>query len=265
MARRDSYGYERAIQHIEEARRLRAELGDAEAQTRRTFLNLDSRRLHDLLEAYRQEYGQSPYEYCLHALPAWRSGRRKMSGMVAERIFNLLPRFVTSDERQQIAEKLWRHLSPSSNMSLRVNTASRPEEVRKALDDYARRFIKDYEFPDTLRARFTWIANNDVQLAQELLNYFQRREYGAASRAVRMRVPLIIEKMNRLSGGLRGTATEEIRVGKHRLTIIISGSARDGVRLEERTTTTTTTGDEWGCFWLFLVGGGLLWLLNSGC
>ena len=145
-----------------------------------------------------------------------------MSGLVAERIFDLLPQFVTSRERQQIAEKLWKHLSPSSDNQLLVNPKSSPKEVREALDDYARRYIRSYNFPDRLRDRFAWIANRDVDLTQRLLNHFQQAEYYIAAETIRVRLPIIAEKLNTLHRGLTANATEEIRVGKHRLKIVFT-------------------------------------------
>ncbi len=279
------YGYEHARRHIEEAERLRGELGDAEAQTRETFLNLDEQRLRRLLHAYRQQYGQRPYEYCIVTLDEWRRGRRKMSGMVAERIFDLLPRFVKPDERHQIAEKLWKHLSPGSDNQLIVSPGSSPEQVRGALDDYARRHIRSYNFPNRLRERFTWIANRDVQMTERLLNHFQQIEYQIAAEAIRERLPIIEEKLRGLGKGLTATASEEIRVGKHRLKIVFVAKKDErpqplGPRVEpldmeplrerqrstgeaSRASAPANDDNSVGCFIWLLVAGLIIWLLNQ--
>ena len=276
----DGYGYEYGYEHehrrIEDAERLRTELGEAEAQTRETFLNLDNQRLSRLLHAYRLRYGQRQYEYCIVTLPKWRSGRQKMSGLVAERIFDLLPRFVTSSERQQIAEKLWKHLSPGSDNKLLVSPKSSPAEVREALDDYARRYIRSYNFPDQLRDRFAWIANRDVDLTQRLLNHFQQMEYHIAAETIRVRLPIITEKLSTLDRGLTATATEEIRVGKHRLKIVFTAAAKEDDRPQSRSVRiarqnsealhaadAATDDDNMGCFVWILIVGAILWLLNQ--
>lgn len=278
------YGYERARRHIEEAERLRAELGDAEAQTRETFLNLDPERRRRLLHAYRRKHGQRPYDYCIATLDKWRSGRRKMSGMVAERIFDLLPRFVTPGERQQIAEKLWTHLSPGSDNQLLVSPGSSMEEVRGALDDYARRDIRSYNFPDRLRERFTWVANRDVKLTERLLNHFQQIEYQIAAEAIRVRLPIIQEKLSGLDKGLTATATEEIRVGKHRLKIVFAAKKDEGPQspaprvqvidtetlrarqrsMEQAAANAPASEDNYvGCFIWLLIAGLIIWLANQ--
>lgn len=270
------YGYERARRHIEEARQLRAELGDAERQTRDTFLNLDQQRLDRLLHAYRERYGQRPYEYCIVTIDKWRSGRRQMSGMVAERIFDLLPRFVTPDERQQIAGKLWKHLSPGSDNQLVVSPKSSPEDVRSALDDYADRYIRSYSFPSNLRDRFTWIANRDVELTEKLLNYFQQMEYKVAARAIRVRLPIIEEKLRALNNSMTATVSEEFLVGKHRLKIVFTNPKDETPqphvelldmktpRVRQQTGTRTSTDDDnpVGCLVWLLVIAALLWLVN---
>lgn len=276
------YGYEAEQRNIEAARRLRAELGDAETQTRQTFLSLDSQRLRQLLHEYRRLYGPRPYEYCIFALPRWQSGRIKMSGMVAERIFNLLPRFVTPTERQQIAEKLWTHLSPGSDNQLMVSPGASAEQVRDKLDDYAHHHIGSYRFPAGLRARFTWIANRDVELTEKLLNHFQQMEYRVAAEAIRVRLPIIKEKLRALSSGMTATVTEEICVGKHRLKIVFAAPKdktrrphvemldMNALRERQRTmppragTSTATSEDNYvGCLIWIIVALGILWLMNQ--
>ena len=239
-------------------------------------MNLDDQRLRRLLHAYRLQHGERSYEYCVVTLPKWRSGRSKMSGLVAERIFDLLPQFVTSSERQQIAEKLWKHLSPSSDNQLLVSPKSSPEEVREALDDYARRCIRSYNFPDRLRDRFAWIANRDVDLTQRLLNHFQQMEYYIAAETIRVRLPIIAEKLNTLHKGLTANATEEIRVGKHRLKIVFTAAAKADDKPQARrvriarqnsealhAADAATDDDNTGCLVWILVVGAILWLLNQ--
>ena len=275
------YSYEHNQRRIEEAERLRAELGDAEAQARDTFLNLDAQRRLHLLHAYRERHGQRQYEYCIATLDRWRSGRVKMSGLVAERIFDLLPRFVTPGERHQIAEKLWTHLSPGSDNQILVRRDSSPEQVRSALDDYARRHIRSYNFPDRLRERFTWIANRDVRVTESLLNHFQQIEYRIAVDAIRVRLPIIEEKLRTLGEGFAATATEEIRVGKHRLKIVFtSGRAKgrghpaprvetldmEALRKRQQATSrgASAGGDNYvGCLIWLLVAGLILWLMSQ--
>lgn len=156
-----------------------------------------------------------------------------MSGRVAGRVFDLLPRFVTAGERLEIAEKLWRHLRPGSNMRMRVGLDVSEEELGRALREYAAAYIRDYAIPESMSERFDWIADHDVETRQELLNHCQTLEWRIAERAVSARIPAIAGMLAQMGRNLSGTAREEIVVGKHRLTIVMDGEHEDGIRLED--------------------------------
>src|SRR5215469_5747346 len=86
-----SYGRERALEHIAAAKRLTAELGGMDQGVKAYFFSLSPVELSSILNEYQGKYGRSAREYAEQTIPKWRSGRVQMSGMVAERLFNLLP------------------------------------------------------------------------------------------------------------------------------------------------------------------------------
>src|SRR5713226_2467806 len=86
-----SYGRERALEHIAAARRLSAELGGMDQGVKAYFFCLSPTELSALLDEYERKYRRQAREYAADTIPKWRSGKVQMSGMVAERLFNLLP------------------------------------------------------------------------------------------------------------------------------------------------------------------------------
>jgi hypothetical protein len=53
--------------------------------------------------------GNSAHDYALQTYPKWRNGLVKLSGMVAERILNLVPPYLKFDRRYTTVEKLCNH------------------------------------------------------------------------------------------------------------------------------------------------------------
>src|ERR1700736_6004601 len=86
-----SYGRERALEHIAAGERLSAELGGMDKGVKDYFFNLSPEDLSTLLDDYQSKYGSKAREYAAKTIRNWSSGRVKMSGMVAARLFNLLP------------------------------------------------------------------------------------------------------------------------------------------------------------------------------
>src|SRR5687767_12306685 len=84
-------GIERARQHIAEAQALSAELGGTDEDVKQYFFTLSPEKLSLVLDAYQRKHGLERRVYAEQTLPRWRSGRVHMSGMVASRLYSLLP------------------------------------------------------------------------------------------------------------------------------------------------------------------------------
>ena len=81
MARYSS-GQERARQHIEEFHAFESELGGSVTDVQQYFFDLPRNQLKKILVTYREKYGDDPANYAEETLPKWRSGKRRMSGLV---------------------------------------------------------------------------------------------------------------------------------------------------------------------------------------
>ena len=94
--------------HIAEARRLSAELGGADKDVKAYFFSLSPTALAPILKDYESRYGTSARQYAQSALPQWRNGRRQMSGLVAERLVDLLPPRMPLVEKYKLRRELRR-------------------------------------------------------------------------------------------------------------------------------------------------------------
>src|SRR5215472_11802504 len=86
-----SHRRERALEHIAAAKRLTAELGGMDEAVKAYFFSLPPVELTAILDDYQRTYGSNAHQYAANTIAKWRTGRRKMSGEVAERLFSLLP------------------------------------------------------------------------------------------------------------------------------------------------------------------------------
>jgi hypothetical protein len=83
------------------------------------FFSLSPVELTAVLDDYQRAYGSEAREYAAKTIPKWRSGRVQMSGMVAERLFNLLPPRMPLGVKYKLVEGLWHHVGPSSKHRVR--------------------------------------------------------------------------------------------------------------------------------------------------
>jgi hypothetical protein len=128
---RSDVGLQRALRHIQEGRELSALLGGTDNTVKKYLFNLSSTELGKILIEYGRLHGDSAREYAVQTLPRWRDGRVTMSGMVAERLYRLLPPTMPIGIKFDIAEELWRHVGPSSSRVIRFGReASNADLVR---------------------------------------------------------------------------------------------------------------------------------------
>jgi hypothetical protein len=227
-----SEGLERALQHIEDAKRLSKELGGVDADVKRYFFSLDQARLSALLQEYGRAYGSSAQAYAEATMSKWQAGQVQMSGTVAERLFNLLPPRMPYSDKYRLTESLWRHVGPSSRRRLRVGLDAETSEVARLACAHLEEVVVGYRIPEPLERRFEWLSSGDVQVKQQLLNQLREQERGLLTEGLRSQVPLMIEHLNGRAGQLTTRLAQVVRIGKHELEVVIDPKAF-GAKLED--------------------------------
>jgi hypothetical protein len=215
-----SYGRKRALEHIAAAKRLTAELGGMDQAVKAYFFSLPPVELTAILDDYQRAYGSKAHQYATQTIPKWRTGRRKMSGEVAARLFNLLPPRMPLGVKYKLVEGLWHHVGPSSKHRIRVGADANVAEVIELARSKITEFVVNYKIPGSLESRFNWLSAGDVSVKQILLSHVQEVEKTIVLEAVRAQVPVMVEHL-RSAGSHTGRLAQIVRVGKHELELLM--------------------------------------------
>lgn len=211
---------------------LSAELGGTDHDVKNYFFGLSPAELRPILEEYGRNYGASAREYAELTLPKWRAGSVAMSGMVASRLFSLLPPRMPLESKYKLTEDLWSHVGPSSNKAIRVGRDATLDDVLQVVQDHMKHVVVNYVVPEGINRRFEWLAAGDVQLKQQLLNRLQDAERELVIQAVRQQFPVMRNHASGPDGEYTERLAQTVKVGKHELELAFDQSA-EGVRLEE--------------------------------
>ena len=225
-----SYGRERALEHIAAAKRLTAELGGMDQDVKGHFFSLPPVELAAILDDYQRAYGSKAREYATETIAKWSTGRVQMSGMVAERLFNLLPPRMPLGVKYKLVEGLWHHVGPSWKHRIRVGVDANVAEVIELARSKITEFVVNYKIPENLERRFNWLSAGDVSIKQMLFSHIQEIEKGIVVEAVRAQVPVMLEHL-RFSGSHTGRLTQIVRVGRHELELLMDKTVT-GARME---------------------------------
>lgn len=215
-SRRGRYdvGYERARQHIQEARELSQQLGGTDEDVKRYFFSLSSQTLQVIFNDYETRYGKDKRVYAEETFELWRSGRRQMSGLVASRLFELLPSRMPIEAKYQLVESLWSRLGPRSRNIVRIKIGSSEAEVAREITQHIERAVSEHAIPAALQKRFSWLSGDDVRAQQQLLNHLRELEKRQAIELGSIQAVDIIEHL-RAYGDLAKGAAQIINIGSH--------------------------------------------------
>ena len=232
--RSKSIGHEAALRHIKEAEKLSEELGGTDEIVKQFLFGLRGKQLLSLLDDYQKVYGYEKRQYAEKTIQEWSSGRVRMSGLVAGRIYNLLPPQMPIDLKYRIAEQLWDHVGPKSQKSLRFGSSSTSTQVMSQVETYISSVVQNYDIPDRLNERFDWLTAGDVKLKQQILNHLRMSYKKLAVDAAREPVNLMFSQFLQNDKSNIAKFNHTIRVKNIELNLIPDPNA-DGVTFEEYT------------------------------
>ena len=214
-------GYEAAKKHIREAEELSRELGGTDKDVKSYFFALNGKNLRKIFVEYGKNYGEDKRQYAEEALPHWKSGKRKMSGLVAGRLFALLPRHMPLSKKFELVESLWRFKGPSSHRIIYVGPDASQTELTDIVRIHLEEKVQSYVIDEPTMKRFDWLAENDSMLYQKLKNHFLHLEKNQLAGASFDRIGVMLSQIQN-AGTVSQTLTQTFAVGKHRVEIQFS-------------------------------------------
>jgi hypothetical protein len=224
-------GLEAALQHIEDAKRLSEELGGTDKDVKEYFFNLPPDQLRKVLGRYAQRFGRSKREYAEQTMADWRSGRVHMSGLVAERLYSLLPPLMPLTDKYSLTESLWKHVCPSTHKVLVIGANADQQQIINVVREYAAQTVQGYFIQDGLAKRFKWLSAGDIQVQQQLMNHLLEMEKQVAVSALHEQLPVLMGHMRR-HGSVTTHLQQTIQLGKHRIDLRFEANGSE-VRMEE--------------------------------
>jgi len=251
-----SYGREKAAQHIREAKRLSEELGGTDEDVKNYFFSLNPNQLKILLGKYEAKHGASAREYAEETFSKWKGKRRQMSGMVATRLFNLLPPEMPLDAKYQLTESLWKHVGPSSSKIYYIGLDANIDEVHSTIKAHLENVVIHYEIPSSMEKRFNWLSHGDVRIKQKLLNHLRQQEQALLLEAVQTNIPILLDHLRGNEGSLTNHVSHFINVGKHDVKVIVDDRVIGVTEVAPKSATNT----RW-IWWVIGIGILLLWAL----
>lgn len=253
-----SRGDEFARRHIQEAEAFTREMGGVDQDVKSYFFELPPERLSSILGEYRRTYGEAAGQYAYDTFHSWKSGSRRMSGLVAKRLFELLPKRMPLPDKYKLVESLWRVKGPSSRKQIFVGTDATVDEVRQTVEQHFNEIVTPHQIPSHIALRFKWLSEGDVQVQQDLYNYYSSLEKPLLVKGLEQRLPLL---MNEIGKSLGTSISQTVKIGNHELTLTFH-SKPGKITATAPATASSGIGD-YGCLIWIAIGVVIIYLLSS--
>jgi hypothetical protein len=178
-SRRTFRGYRHRAQGPSKYSALSALFGPMVGQIRVAFLHLEEDALEELLEDYAAAHGKSAANYAEKTFPKWKSGVTKLSGQTMERLVELVPPYLSTDQRFELVTSVLKRHKPSIfTKTVRINVES-PEAGFKELDSVLASMTHEATLaylPERVLDAAKWLNDDDVTVSRAMLAEAERRE-----------------------------------------------------------------------------------------
>jgi hypothetical protein len=246
-------GHQRALEHIREGEELSRELGGTDKDVIKYFFSLPPNELKEIFDEYGRKYGKVKQEYAEETFQKWKAGQVRMSGLVAGRLFNLLPPRMPLQQKYSLVETLWKEYCPRSEKVLLIGADANEREIVDTIQSYLLDVVVNYEIPEPLQNRFNWLSGGDVNIKQQLLNYFLQKERELITHAMNHRLPVLLKHLNEHGQNIH-KMSQQIEIGKHKLSLEFNSKV-SGIQLLDRSSYYSKISESTSSW------GGLLWFI----
>lgn len=212
----ESKGLEKALEHIRQAQIFSNRTAHTDFIVKEYLYSLSSAGLKVILKKYEEIYGVKRRQYLEETIPLWKTGKRKMSGEVAKRLYALIPQYMPISEKLKIVGELWKICCPRTHKEFFITKNTSANEVYLSIIDYLNDTVQAYMITEDLSNDFNWLAENDSVVCQELKNAFLQKEKEIISECTLQRIQVILQYLNN-SSDFNSHVSQTLKIGRHEI------------------------------------------------
>jgi len=153
--------------------------GSAVSQIRHAFENLEEDALDELFSDYGAIHGESAERYARKTYPKWKSRSTKLSGQTMERLVELVPPYLSAEQRFSILQSLLKQYKKSGSFrTVKINVKEPAlgfAELKDALVQMRHEDVLAH-LPESVMKAATWLYDDDITVARSMLADAERLE-----------------------------------------------------------------------------------------
>jgi hypothetical protein len=212
-------GWKRALRHIAAAGAFSAEVDGTDRTVKDVFFRLSGVPLDAFFSVYRQRYGAAAADYARDAREKWRRGEVTMSGLVSQRLYAVIPAFMSTADKQRVVAALWRRYATRSHRYMYVGRDVSVNDAMARVEEHFDKLLSFGNLALSLTSRFEWLTDNDAVETRRLVANFVDDQKAMAFTTARASVVVMRAAMQDNSTRNLDTLSHSFAVGEHVLTL----------------------------------------------
>lgn len=213
--------------YVNQKSKMAKEIGPIVYDLERTFLSLGRINMTKVFSEYEAEFGASAATYARKTYVKWQTGKVQMSGKVAGRLLNFVPRFLSTEKRYALVEALCEHHRLKRFRRIEIDLRN-PNPGLKETEEAIREFVRMStleSLPSKVLEAVTWLNDNDTKAARGILANIDLQKSEVASELGRKELTRLIHCLAK-NEKLTGTQTIEFPQGQ---ILLVFKSKRTGL------------------------------------
>lgn len=170
----------------------------------KVLLSLDEKSLDELFKSYKLQFGRGAAYYARRTYLKWKAGKVRPNQQTFRRFLVQMPKVMSYDLKCEVLRKLMQEYGAKDSYKLRVS----PDDWEEKLAPLVKTMIeKAYtaRLPKTVEERLQWLAEDEMQIAQNILKNSQIEEGKIAVSQLRQEIANIENLLENTKGKSRVT------------------------------------------------------------
>jgi len=174
----------------------------------KVLLSLEEESLNELFRLYKDEFGRGAAYYARRTYLKWKAGKVRPNQQTFKRFFVHLPKVMNYDLKCEVLRRLMQEYSSKDVYNLTVFT----DDWEEKLTPLVKTIIdKPYTatLPKLIEEKLQWLAEDEMQIAREILRNSQMQEGKIAVSMLRQEISNIENLLQNVKGN--PTVTHELK------------------------------------------------------
>ncbi|MDQ2746941.1 MAG: hypothetical protein M3T96_06755 [Acidobacteriota bacterium] len=188
------------------------------AELVKILLSLDKESLDELFKLYKSKFGRGAAYYARRTYVKWKTGRVRPNNQTYQRFLVQLPKVMSYNLKCEVLRKLMQEYCPKDDYQLTVSANDWEEKITPLVKTM---IDKPYAatLPRLIEEKLRWLAEDEMQSAQEILRNSQIQEGKIAVSMLRREISEIENLLGKAKGETTVTHSLKLPYGTIKLKI----------------------------------------------